>query len=201
MPYIKKTSIKMTNILDVSLLQYFSPIFVMIFVFALSYAFLEKTKVLGKESKNINAIISFVIAIVFVFSSVMTQFLTGIIPGIFFVLVVIFFILAFVEFLGVKNDDLLSLLGGKKNAAWWVIIPVGIVVVIVASQIFGQQLVEGIGTNTSINATVSTNATTSSGSFSENLMSTLFNSKLLATVVILIIAAIAIKLFTTPPTK
>jgi hypothetical protein len=56
----------MASLMDVSLTKHFTSIYVFLLVFAGVYALLEKTKILGEDKKNINAIIAVVFALLII---------------------------------------------------------------------------------------------------------------------------------------
>lgn len=82
-------------------------------VFSISFAILEKTKVLGTDDyggdkipkKNINAIVAFVLAFLVVASSKLVQFLTTVSSQIVIVLVIIMLFLTLVASFQKESDD------------------------------------------------------------------------------------------------
>ncbi|NIA04006.1 MAG: hypothetical protein GWP09_01510 [Nitrospiraceae bacterium] len=197
----------MANVLDLSVVNYFNPLFVFLFVFVITYALLEKTQVFGKGKSSLNALLAFTVAIVFIFSEQASQIVVGIIPGIVLITVVFFFIILLIAFLGIDNKSLITVMGGKY-ASWWIIIAVLAIVGIVASTIYGPQLVSvgtgssPVNTNSTMGSTNYTNVTsttTGDNSFYDNLKNTLFNSKFVAMIVLLVLAAFTIKLLASPP--
>src|SRR3989344_1302580 len=97
----------MVTPLDTRFLGYLQPVFVFLLVYVIFYAILIKTEWLSKE-KNINSILSAVVALIFSFNPqlrlIAFQF-TSWIPLLLLVLVVTFLIFIF---LGVKQDDIVK---------------------------------------------------------------------------------------------
>lgn len=95
----------MATFLDIPFLQKFSNLFIFLLVIFICYAFLEKTKVFGEEKKGLNALISFFIAILVLFSTKLTAILKLLLP----ILAVLFIIVIF-SFVG------LHLFAGEEGA-------------------------------------------------------------------------------------
>ena len=69
----------MASILDIGLLNTFSPIFTFILLFALIYAILEFAKIFG-ENKNIHGLIAFVVALIASLSKGVVATITLMVP-------------------------------------------------------------------------------------------------------------------------
>ena len=80
----------MVTVLDVGLIQAFDIIFPVLLVFALVFAVLQKTKVIG-DSVGINSIIAVAVAFMVMLSDTLVQMISFMVPW--FVVVIIFFIL------------------------------------------------------------------------------------------------------------
>jgi hypothetical protein len=197
----------MATPIDVGLLGTFSPIFVFIFVFAVSYAALTMTKVLGKDNGNIVGVIAFCIAIFVTLSTKPRLMIPEMVPW--FAMIIIFFMflmLAMRFVFGEKGGDevLMKVLGGGGSssavgAGWWVFIMVIGVVVIGLSASVGPEVTPG-SNDTSINLpSAPGTGSTQTGSWNTNMLNTLFHPKLLGTVLILIIALSAIRMLSTIP--
>ena len=89
--------------LDISWLQEGLPIFGFVLVFALIYAILARTKILG-ESKAINSIISLVLGIIFISFSSVREYITNSVSVFTALLVISFFFLMLIVFIVIKDD-------------------------------------------------------------------------------------------------
>jgi len=97
-------------------------IFVFLFIAALMYAILLKTKFLG-ENKTITIIISFSIAILFSLMGSTNQMLDIILPAFSIFLLFAFMIGTLFVFMGGKPDEIFSMFGeDKKIMGYWVLI-------------------------------------------------------------------------------
>ena len=110
--------------IDISGLMFFMPVFSFLFVFVIVYALLASSKVLG-ESKFINLLISFIIAVIFISFSSLDLYVQTVIPWIVVLLIVVFFVLLMGMF---TSKDWVP-------KAWlgWVVIAVLIIIVLIAA--------------------------------------------------------------------
>ena len=67
----------MATILDVGLVQYFQVIYPVLFVFAIVFALLQKTKALGQSSLAVNLIISFAVSFMILLSDAAVKLLSS----------------------------------------------------------------------------------------------------------------------------
>ncbi len=105
------------------------PVFSFLFVFFIIYALLATSKVLGK-SKFIHALISFIVAVIFMSFSSAELYVRTVIPWFVVLLVVVFLILIIAGF--TKNLDAIM----KPRFAWLIIIILGIVFLVSAINVF-----------------------------------------------------------------
>tara|TARA_B100001971_G_C18246774_1_gene574862 strand:- start:838 stop:1347 length:510 start_codon:yes stop_codon:yes gene_type:complete len=115
--------------LDISGLYFFMPVFSFLFVFFIIYALLATSKVLGK-GKFVHAVISFIVAVVFMSFSSAELYVRTIIPWFIVLIVVVFLILMIAGF--TKNLDAVM----KPWFAWLIIIVLGIVFLVAAINVF-----------------------------------------------------------------
>lgn len=119
-------------------LYFFMPIFSFLFVFIVIYAVLIKTKLLG-EGKFLSAVISFIVAIVFMSFSTATfsaeQYVRTIIPWFAVLLVCVFLVLVLA---GLSAKDLGAIM--KPWFAWVVIILLIVIFVLAAVRVFNPVL-------------------------------------------------------------
>lgn len=113
-------------------LIYLMPLLAFLFVFIVSYALFEKTKILGK-SEIVNLFTSFLVAVIFFLSPAATKFTVATIPWIAVLLLVLAFILLVLTFVRGNIDDIV-----KSNAvAIILVLTVLIVFVAAAVNVFG----------------------------------------------------------------
>ncbi len=184
----------MATVLDVGLLRSFGIIFPALFVFALVYSLLHKTKALG-ESIVLNAIIAVVAAFMVILSDNLVKMINFMIPW--FVVAIIFFVLVLLIFqaIGVKDTAISEAV--KDKSLMWVIIGVCIVIIVAAfGNVFGQSLVEaGVQSRGEVNVTVGADGAATSN-FQQNIYATLFHPKVLGLIILFGVAIFAIALLT-----
>ncbi|MBW2970839.1 hypothetical protein KY320_01615, partial [Candidatus Woesearchaeota archaeon] len=189
----------MATIMDLGLLEHFTPVFVFIFIWAVTYGILTVTKILG-DSKNLNGIIAFCIGLFIAFSTKPRVIISGIIPW--FVLMFVFFMfvligMRFVFGEGQGDEMMLNMLGGKTGAGWWIFaVGLTIVIVIAASEL-SPAITPGASNTTTTSGTSSSNAETGPGStdtgdWRSNVLNTMFHPKMVGTLVFLLIALFTI---------
>jgi hypothetical protein len=175
----------MATVFDLSVLEQFSGIFALLFVWVVIYAVLQLTKALG-ANKNIDALIAFVVAVFFGMSPKLTQALATMTPWFVIMILFIFFLWTIGYFMGLTQEDILETLGKRTGAFWWIFAFALIILIYSLSAVFGQSLLEAGAENVTRDA------------FTENVTKTLFNQKVLGMVLILIIASFTIRFMTTP---
>ena len=107
---------------DISGLLFFMPIFTFLFVFVVIYAILGKVKEDLGTNEFLNALVSFLIATMFVTVSTMRKYIETVVPWFVILILVLFFVLMIVGFSQNKLDDLL----GKKFAIGFVVVLIAI---------------------------------------------------------------------------
>jgi hypothetical protein len=132
----------MATVIDVGLLNTFTPAFVFLLVLTLTYALLEKTEFFAK-SNYINLTLALCLAVLFIVVPELVQVITIVTP-----LFVIFFLFLFLLilvflFMGVKKDTIGGVFGetGKNQAVIWFVIIVSIIIFSVGfGQVFGEDV-------------------------------------------------------------
>ncbi|MBU1204024.1 MAG: hypothetical protein KKG60_03080 [Nanoarchaeota archaeon] len=126
----------MASMLDVGLLQFFSPVFLFIFVFAIAYAVLDKFDVF--KTGWVKTVISLCMGVLFLFSKDAILFVNFITPWfIVFVVIVMFFIALFL-FMGVKKDVMVATVQ-NQNVYWPVLIILFVLLTISIVHVFGEK--------------------------------------------------------------
>jgi hypothetical protein len=192
----------MATPLDMSLLQHFSGLFLFIMIFAITYAVLGLTKVLGGENKSINAVVAFCFALFMTLASKPSQIVQGMVPWVGLVIIVIMFLIMAMRFMfGDEGDEVLQKVLGssKQSAGWWIFLTIiGILLVSLGTTI-GPDVTPGSNTsNTSSSVSVDNSpGSTQTGNWQANVLNTIYHPKVLGAVMILLIMLAAIKLLST----
>lgn len=179
----------MATILDVGLIQYFQVIYPVLFVFAIVFAVLQKTKALT-DAVAINALIAVLAGFMVLLSRRLIDVINFMIPW--FVVVIIFFILMLLIFrvFGAEEDVFKKALTGGREITY-IIIGIVIVIMIAAfANVYGQTL---LGESAQA-GTVEPGTGVASGSFQQNIYATLFHPKVLGMLILFGIAIAAVAL-------
>ena len=178
----------MVTVLDVGLLNYFSTVFPAILVFAVVFAILTTTKILG-ENKTISAVVAIILALLVLIYPDITNLINYMAPW--FVLVFIFAILLLLIYriFGATEKDIATYLRTDRPLNW-AILAVGIIILIAAvANVFGQRALSGAGQIPNETAAAEGVGTPS---FESNIFNTLFHPKVLGLLLILAIAVFTI---------
>ncbi len=188
----------MATVLDTSLLNFISPIFSFIFIFALMYAVMDKFKLIG-DNKGIHAAIALSIAVVFLFAEDAVRLINFITPWFVIMLVVGLFLTTFFVFFGVKAETIGKSVMTDPRVYWTVIVLSIIILFISIGQVFGSDL-SGSGSDTVIKPIAeragASDATTEG-------FNAIVHPRVLGALFLLIIAAFAVRLIseTVVPSK
>ncbi len=179
----------MATILDIGMLEYFTPVFVFLFVFALLYAILDKTGLLG-ESKAWKSLVSFTLAMMFVLTQDLMRLVSIMTPWFLILVIAALFIMLFFMFVGVKNETISGVFG-EKVVVWVVLILLLLIFIYAMTQVYGSDIhniygEEGAEAEEGLNLAIG---------------QILFHPKMLGVIFILIVAAIAIRMIASPVQK
>ena len=171
----------MATFLDLTLFNYFNIIFSVLLIFAVLFAILQKTKILG-ANLTLNAIISIAVAFMTLLFPDIINLINYVAPW--FVLVFIFVILLLLiyQLLGATEKDILSALRSDKTIQWAVF---GIALVILFAgfaHIWGEKMLSLQGPSEEGQAQEELPG------FKQNLYAMLFNPKVLGIVFLFLIA-------------
>lgn len=184
----------MATFLDVGLLRYFNIIFPFLLVWALVFALLQKTKLVGSDRVGINAIIALAFAFMVSLSDSAVQIINFMIPW--FTIAIIFFLLIILIFqiFGAGEKDIFAYVQKDKGIGWIII---GVVLIIAGASfgnVFGQDLLNQSGGETSMNVSGGGEGGVATPDLQRNLYATLFHPKVLGIIVLFAIAIFAIAL-------
>jgi len=110
----------MATLLDLGVLIYLTPLFTFLFILVISYAVLDKFKLLGDNIAP-KAIAAFSMAMIFILSTRMIKIVNLATPWFILLIFLGFFIVAMLMFMGVK-EDAISKAVKSGNVVWPVII-------------------------------------------------------------------------------
>lgn len=178
----------MATFLDIGIFQNFGFIFPVLLVFAIVYALLHKTNVLGK-SPGINALVAAVAALTILLSQAAIDIVNYMMPWM--SVAIIFFVLLLLVFqmMGVKEEKWGDIV--KEKAVYWAILGILIIIVFAAfAHVLGQTMLEQ-GAQLSAEELETGVAT---GGFEQNVYATLFNTKVLGMIIIFTIVIFAVAL-------
>jgi hypothetical protein len=192
-----------TPTISIELLQHFSPVFVFLFVFAMFYAFLQWSKLFG-DVKALHAMMALVIAFMAtVFSNTVREVIIYVIPWFVFLMIFLVLIIMVIKMFGVTDANLHTII--KEPGVYWTILIVSLVILLGGlGHVFGQESLEkysGVDNKTSTIAKPGDHGTTvtDTGDFTTNVGATFYNPKVLGMIFLLLIAAIGMKMLSSPP--
>ncbi|PIN69920.1 hypothetical protein COV93_03545 [Candidatus Woesearchaeota archaeon CG11_big_fil_rev_8_21_14_0_20_43_8] len=193
----------MATFLDITLLEQFSSVFAVIFVFAVVFMIFQGTKIFG-TNKNLHAIVAFCIAIFVLLSATVRNMIMLMSPWFVILFLVTLFILVGVKMLGISDNDISSAIKSDehKYVIYFIVAFAIIILMYALSQSFGQNVgpylggdsssgTSGSGSNTT---SVSGDGTTNTGNFNQNLAATIFHPKVLGMIFLLLIASFTMRL-------
>src|SRR3989344_285298 len=162
------------------ILNYFSSLFAALLVFAVVFALLSQTKILG-TNKTIQAIIAIVLALLVLIYPDLVDLVNFISPW--FVILFVFLLLLLLTYrmFGLTESNIADYVRNDRTVNW-VILAVGIIILLAGIfSVFGQRALEG---RTATGSTNETEIASDSGSyvFESNLFGTLFNPKVLGVI-------------------
>ncbi len=177
----------MASLLDISLLQHFSDIFVFLFVFSATYAILMVKKPFG-DVKGLNALIAFGIAMIFLFSQDAIAVIKETVPWFVIMLIVLMMVLLVTTSIGASIDPTLM-----RTIGTYVLVIGIIVLVINISMRFGQHAGPYLSNETNPDIVVAGGSgDVGSGSFAQNFGATLFHPKVLGMLLVIIVCLFAV---------
>ncbi len=178
----------MASLLDISLLDQFSVIFVILFVFTAAYAVLMFRKPFG-EAKGVNALLAFTIAIMFIFSQDAIEVVKASIPWYIVMMVALMFIFIIPASIGSKIPE-----SFMRNVGNYVLI-IGIVILVINVANRLGQTAGPFLSNESIDpdqVVAGETGDVGTGSFTQNFGATIFHPKVLALILVLVVCLFAV---------
>jgi hypothetical protein len=179
----------MASLFDISLLNSFSNIFVILFIFTAVYGVLMFKKPFG-EIKGVYALLAATVALIFIFSQDAIEVIKETVPWFVIMMVVLVFMALITRSYGIV--DLPETITGSLGT--WVFIVCIIVLMITVSMRIGQKAGPFLS-NTTMNpdsVTAGSSGDVGSGNFGQNFGATLFHPKVLAFMLIIIVSTFAV---------
>jgi len=164
------------SLLDVGVLNFFTPILVLIFVFVIFYAIFEKSKMFGEE-KGLHALIAIIFALLFIIVRPLRELITTLAPWFVILFFLIIIILMAVMTVGFKEADVTKYLSSNPSLTTTMVVIIIIIFLLGLKTVFPDS-VGFPGSN--------------GGDFSD-LRRTLFNPKILGVFLIFIISYFVIR--------
>lgn len=184
-------SVLEASIIDLSIMQGMSAIFMIIMVFIMIYALLQKTKVLGGNSA-LDATIAIAVSFMMIISGTVMEIISNMTPILVLCLFFVMFFLMATRFLGIEDSSIVAMLGGQ-NAAWWLIIAGILIFLGAAGQVVGPLLAGGGGEGTADSIQPSETGDVGTGDYHQDLRNTLFHPTFLGMIVLLLIGSFTIR--------
>ena len=120
----------MATILDnLGFIEFFLPVFSFLFIFVIMYAVLDKFKLMG-ENKTVKFIASLSIALLFLFSKDILNFVNFVTPWFVVLVIIAFFILSLFMFMGVKEKEME--MTARNPTVYWTVLVIIIILLIAA---------------------------------------------------------------------
>ncbi len=184
-----------TSVIDLSILEGLSALFMIILVFVLIYALLQKTKVLGGNA-GLDAMVAIAMSMLMIISGTVMEIISNMTPILILILFMAVFLLMGTRFLNVSDDSIVKMLGGD-NAAWWFIV-IGILVFLGAAGQVIAPLISGNPDATTTDVTIPTDpGDVGTGDYNTDLRNTLFHPAFLGMIVLLLIGSFTVRTLVT----
>ncbi|MEM2139358.1 MAG: hypothetical protein QXM96_04370, partial [Candidatus Woesearchaeota archaeon] len=168
----------MASLLDLSLLNYFSNIFVILFVFAATYAVLmfKNPFQIDKEKMYINAFIAVTLAVLMIFSQDAIDIIKSTVPWYIVMMIGLLFVIIITSSFNASVPETVT----KSLGTYILVIAIIILLINVANKL-GQQAGPYLNGNADPdNVIANGEGDVASGSFTQNFGATLFHPKVLA---------------------
>jgi len=108
-------------VLDLSVLEYFKPIFSALFIFTLFYAVLLKVKIFG-DNKAVSLLISLGMTALTMFYVYTSEIVELFVPWFFITILLVVGIMVIFLFMGVSPEAIVKAVGSEKGYVWTIVI-------------------------------------------------------------------------------
>jgi hypothetical protein len=181
--------------ISLDLLEHFSPVILFLFVFLIVYGIFEWAKILG-ENRAMHVMIAFLASFfVTVFSPTARDMVKFAIPW--FLVLAIFIVLGIMiyKIFGATDADIRTVIKEYGYIQWTLFVVIAIIILIAGSQAFGQAQLGITNPNGSMvrpGDVATGDGSTASGSFNQNLGATFYHPKVIGTLFLLLVSAMAV---------
>jgi hypothetical protein len=181
----------MASLLDISLLGYFSDIFVIVFVFTATYGILLVKSPFG-DNKGLNALIAFAVSFMLIFSKDAITIVKNTVPWFIIIMLVLVMALMVTKSIGASWTSTIM-----ESMGTWILV-IGIVIFVINLGFsLGPSAGPYLGSNGSINpdsVVAGSSGDVASNNYAQNFSATLFHPKVLALILIFIISIFSVLL-------
>lgn len=171
----------MASFLDIGILDYFTPVFVWLLVFGVLFAILEKTKIFGEKS-GINSLVAFAISLLFLLTPDLVSIVKVITPWFTILFIFVLMIVLLFLFVGVKEEAVAGAFS-ERGMVW--------IILLIAFVIFGYALTQVYGAQ--IQTIYGGAEAGEDANISQQVGKILFHPRILGMIILLIIAAQAVR--------
>ncbi len=180
----------MASFLDITLLNEFSNIFVILFVFTATYGVLMFRKPLGGD-KGVNALLAFAVSLIFIFSQDAIDIIKDTVPWFIILMIALVFVLIVTQSVGSSLPEPLL----KSLGTWILVISIFILLLNISLRI-GQEAGPFLGNGNQTvdpdNVQAGEGGDVATGSYAQNLGATLFHPKVLGMMLVLLVGVFAV---------
>jgi hypothetical protein len=168
------------------ILNYFSALFAALLVFAVVFAALHKTKIIG-ENKILQSFVAIVLALLVLVYPDLIELISFIAPWFVFVFIFIILLLLTYRLFGLSESNIVDFVRSDRTVNW-TLLAIGILILIAAVfNVFGDRALQDTSAG---DANIT--ADSDSDDFDTNLFSTLFNKQILGVLLLFAVAVFAI---------
>ena len=168
------------------------------FIFAVIFAILQKTKPIG-DITGINALIAVVVGILAILSKDVIAIVDYMVPWFILLLIFVVLVLTVYKMMGAEDKNFSNLIRTDKGVQWLILALSIIIIISSISHVYGQRLTSEDGSNVSAPVSVSSDDGTGSGDFQANMKNIFFHPKIIGLIFIMLIAVFAVALLTLAP--
>lgn len=177
----------MATFLDLSLFNYFNVIFPLLLIFAVVFALLYKTNLLGKNL-TLNALVAIVLALMSLVFPDLIKLISFIAPWFVVVFVFMIFLLLVYQLLGATEKDILGALKGDKTIQW-AIFGISLVILFAGiAHVWGAKVLPATQQQTLETENSPEVSGKTSGTYTKNILATFFHPKILGLIFLFLIA-------------
>ncbi len=172
----------MASFLDIGILDYFAPAFVFLLVFGVLFALLEKTKVFG-EKTGINSLVAFAISLLFLLTPDLVGIVKVITPWFTILFIFVLLIIMLFLFVGVKESAVAEAFS-ERGMVWIILLVAFIIFFYALTQVYGAQIQTIYG---------GAGESTGDSNVAQQVGKIIFHPRILGMIVLLLIAAQAVR--------